>query len=92
MHAVAVTVALSVDESEAGVKELREIVVPRISQAPGFSAGYWTRSADKTNGQSLVIFDSEEHATAAAEMVGQMPPPSGVSIQSVEVREVVANA
>lgn len=92
MHAVAVTVAIAPNQSEAGEKELHELVVPRVSQAPGFSAGYWTRSADKTNGQSLVIFESEEHAKAAADMVQQMPRPSGVTIESVEVREVVASA
>lgn len=92
MHAVAVNVAIVEGQSEVSEQELREVVIPRVSQAPGFSAGYWTRSADKSNGQSLVIFDSEEHAKAAADMVTHMPRPSGVTIQSVEVREVVAKA
>ena len=44
MHAVLVKVSIS--DFEGSVKELRETVVPRISQLPGFVAGYWTRSDD----------------------------------------------
>ena len=36
---------------ETAQKGLQEIVVPRVSQAPGFVAGYWTRSDDGSNGQ-----------------------------------------
>ena len=39
MHAVLVKVSIS--DFEGSVKELRETVVPRISQLPGFVAGYW---------------------------------------------------
>jgi hypothetical protein len=41
MHAVVVRV--NMDDSEAATARLREDVVPRVSQAPGFVAGYWTR-------------------------------------------------
>jgi len=41
MHAVVVRV--NIDDSEAATARLREEVVPRVSQAPGFVAGYWTR-------------------------------------------------
>ena len=38
MHAVVVKV--NVDDSEAAMARLRDEVVPRVSQAPGFVAGY----------------------------------------------------
>lgn len=87
MHAVLVRVNIS--EPEGATTELREKVVPAVKQAPGFVAGYWTRK-DNT-GASLIVFESEENAQAASEMIPQAVPDS-VELQEVEVREVVASA
>jgi hypothetical protein len=87
MHAVLVRV--NIDDEERSVKELREELVPQISQVPGFVAGYWTRKDN--SGVSLVVFESEEGARNASERVRDSAP-TGVTIQDVEVREVVANA
>jgi hypothetical protein len=89
MHAVLVKVSIS--DFEGSVKELRETVVPRISQLPGFVAGYWTRSSDGSNGRSMLVFESEEAARTAAERVGANIP-EGVTFEGAEVREVVASA
>ena len=89
MHAVLVKVSIS--DVEGSVKELRETVVPRISQLPGFVAGYWTRSGDGSNGRSMLVFESEEAARTAAERIGANVP-EGVTFESAEVREVVASA
>jgi hypothetical protein len=86
MHAVVVTVALS---GQPDPTALREQVVPRVSQLPGFVAGYWTRKDN--SGVSMVIFDSEEDAQAASEQVPSMLP-DDVTLESNEVREVVAHA
>ena len=87
MHAVVVKVTIN-DEAEAD-RGLREEVVPRVSQAPGFVSGYWTRK-DNT-GLSMIVFESEEAATTAGEMVPSMVP-DAVTLDSVEVREVAAHA
>jgi hypothetical protein len=89
MHAV--VVRATIGDPEIAQKGLREQVVPRVSNAPGLVAAYWTRSDDKTNGVSMIVFESEEAARAAAEMIGSAPPPETVTLDSVEVREVVAN-
>jgi hypothetical protein len=89
MHAVLVKVSIS--DFEGSVKQLRETVVPRVSQLPGFVAGYWTRSSDGSNGRSLLVFESEEAARAAADRIGAQVP-AGVTFESAEVREVVASA
>jgi heme-degrading monooxygenase HmoA len=60
-----------------------------VSQAPGFVTGYWTRKGN--GGLSMSIWESEDAATAASEMV-RSAAPEGVTVDSVEVREVVANA
>ena len=88
MHAVVVNVTIT-EDSEATEAELREQVVPRVSQAPGFVAGYWTRKDN--SGLSMTVWDSEDAATAASEMV-RSSMPAGVTLDNVEVREVVANA
>jgi hypothetical protein len=87
MHAVLVRVTIT--DPENATSELQDKVVPTVSQAPGFVAGYWTRKDD--TGVSLVVFESEENAQAASEMIPQAVSES-VELQGVEVREVVANA
>jgi hypothetical protein len=87
MHAVVVRV--TVQEPEASQQRLREEVVPQASRAPGFQAGYWTREGN--TGLSMAIFDTEENARAAAERIPTMVP-EGVTMEGVEVREVVASA
>jgi len=86
VHAVVVKVTVS--DLEAAQTALRNEVVPRVSQSPGFVAGYWLEpEGDK--GMSVVVFESEDAARSAAE---QIQPPPQVSVDSVEVREVVAHA
>jgi len=87
MHAVVVRV--TIDDVDAGLETLRNEVVPQVSQAPGFVAGYWTRKGD--SGLSMIVFDSEDAATRASEIIPGTVPES-VTFESVEVREVVANA
>lgn len=86
MHAVVVRV--SVTEREPALAALRERVVPQTSQAPGFVAGYWT---GKDDGLAMIVFESEDAARAASERIPEGVP-EGVTLESVEVREVVANA
>jgi hypothetical protein len=89
----ALVVRVKVGDVESAQQALEGEVVPRMSGAPGFKAGYWTRVTDggETNGLSMVIFDSEENAQAAADRVRSMAPET-VTVESVEVREVVASA
>jgi hypothetical protein len=88
MHAVVVNVTIS--DVEAAQRHLSEQVVPRVSQAPGFVNGYWTRKDNK--GLAMVLFESEEAATRVSEMVPTMVPRESVTLDDIEVREVVAEA
>jgi hypothetical protein len=87
----AIVVRVTVNDFEAAQKTLDEQVVPTISQAPGFVAGYWLRPSSGNDGLSVVVFESEDQAQAAAERVPQMVP-AEVTFESVETREVVAHA
>ena len=86
MHAV--VVRATINDREAAEKRLRDEIVPRVAQLPGVVAGYWTR-ADGSEGLSMVVFESEDAARAAADQVPQMVSES-VTLESVEVRQVVA--
>ena len=87
MHAVVVTVTIS--DHEVAESHLRENVVPGVSQAPGFVAGYWTRKDE--SGLGMVIFESEDAAQAMSERVPSMVP-DVVTVKDIDVREVVAHA
>ena len=94
MHAVPIEVDTSGQtDPEAGLKYLREQIVPGVSQAPGFKAGYWLRALEDARGTSLVLFDTEANAEAASQAlsVGSSPAP-GVTVVRREVREVAAAA
>jgi hypothetical protein len=86
MHAVVVRVSI---KDESATTDLKENVVPRVSQAPGFVAGYWTRK--EQSGLSMIVFESEDAAKAASDQIPSTVPDT-VELQDVEVREVVANA
>lgn len=87
MHAVVVSVTIT--DPVAAERVLREKTVPRVSQAPGFVTGHWTRKDN--SGMSMIIFDSEEAANGMSEQIASAIP-DDVTLESIEVREVVAHA
>ena len=91
MHAVVTRV--SVEDAGSATEQLRGEVVPRVSQAPGFVAGYWVRLEGADEGISVIAFESEDAARAAADQIRQaVEGNTGVSLKDVTVGEVVANA
>ena len=92
MHATVVTVDIASGQFEASRKVLTEEVVPRVSNAPGFVKGYWSVRGDAAQGLSFLLFDTKQHAEGAAQMVRSSPTPPGVTLNAVEIREVVAEA
>jgi hypothetical protein len=91
MHAVVVKV--TINDFDTAQEMLRDEVVPRAAGAPGFVTGYWTRSEDGSNGLAMVVFESDEAARAASEMIrSQAGQREDVTLDDVELREVVANA
>jgi heme-degrading monooxygenase HmoA len=90
MHAIVVRV--NIGDAEIAEKGLTEQVVPRVKNAPGFVAGYWSRSDDGSNGLSMIVFESEDAARAAEQQIRGGVMPETVTIESTEVRKIVANA
>ena len=90
MHAV--LLKSTVHDVEQGRTFLREQGIPRLRQAPGFVTGHWVKFTNNS-GTSMLIFESEEAAQAAAELLRMNPPPaSAVTINNIEVGEVVEQA
>ena len=87
MHAVVVRVTIK--DQEAAQEILRERIVPQVSGAPGFVTGHWTRRDD--SGMAMIIFESDEAAQAVAGQIEALAV-DPVTIEGVEVREVVAHA
>ncbi len=87
MHAVVIRV--TINDMPAARAELEELV-PRVSGAPGFVAGYWV-SLSQDKGTSIAVFDSEAAAQALVDQMAAAPA-MAVSIDNVEVGEVIAQA
>jgi hypothetical protein len=90
MYAVVVNVSIASGQLAAARKAVNEQVVPRVRQAPGFVKGYWTVRDDSSAGTSMAIFKTKQDADNAVTMVRDTPPPPGVTLNSAEVREVIA--
>ena len=87
MHALVVRSTLH--DFEQATKFLREEGIPRISQAPGFLGAQWVR-LDENTGTSMLTFETEEAAQAAAEQLRANPPGGdAITINSIEIGEVV---
>ena len=86
MHAAVFRVTIK--DREKGEKFLKEQIVPTVSQAPGFVAGYWVNLGEQ--GTSVVVFESEDAARQAVE--GNPPPADAVTVESMDFGEVVAHA
>jgi hypothetical protein len=94
MYALFVEVNAQDEHTETARKVLPEVAAPGARQA-GAKGGYWLAPVDG-RGVSVVVFDSEDEARQAAQrlQVGQPPmpeAPEGVTVRTVEVREVLAS-
>jgi hypothetical protein len=94
MHALVTRV--TIHNADRTRQVLTSQVVPQVSGAPGFKTGYWTWLTDggEVNGLAMMIFESEENARAAGDRISAVAADASddVTLDSVEVREVVASA
>jgi hypothetical protein len=79
------SVATGQPRSEA----LADLRVSLVRRAPGFVNAYWLAPVDGI-GLSVIVFETKEHAEAAARY--PVPPLPGVTVLEAEVREVTASA
>ena len=87
-----VFVNIDATQADPARRGLHNQVIPRVSQTPGFVAGYWLEPLDG-KGISVTLWESEQAARKAA---GRIQPPSspttGVKVDRIETREVIGQA
>jgi hypothetical protein len=93
MYAVFVEVNATEAHSQAAREFLPRVAVPG-ARGGGATGGYWL-APQGGRGVSIVVFETEDEARNAAAMfrVGEPPmpdAPEGVTVKTVEVREVLA--
>jgi hypothetical protein len=93
MYAVFSEVNADESHTAAGREFLPQRAVPGAHER-GAKGGYWL-APQNGRGVAIVVFDTEEEARTAAAMfrVGEPPmpdAPEGVTVKTVEVREVLA--
>jgi hypothetical protein len=94
MYAVFTEVNADESQIEAGRDFLTKVAAPMAREA-GAKGGYWL-APQNGRGVSIVAFDTEDEARAVAARfeVGESPmpdAPAGVTVKTVEVREVLAS-
>lgn len=89
MYATQVSVRIEPGREDEARQGLVEQVLPRVKGSPGFVAGYWF-APDGDRGSSVVLWATREHAEAMAAQLqpGAHPAPL-VTVERVEVREVI---
>jgi quinol monooxygenase YgiN len=91
MYVTHVNVRIEPGREDEALRGLREQVLPRVKAAPGLVAGYWF-AQEGDSGTSVVFWETKEHAeTMAAQLPPGSHPAPSVTIERVEVREVIAN-
>jgi hypothetical protein len=86
-HAVVILVKLDPNSDfEHRYTILSEFIIPEVKAMPGFKKATWMNDGAGT-GTSVVVFDTEEHATAAlvALMPANGPPVISSTVQAIEL-------
>jgi hypothetical protein len=93
MHAVLIEVDVAGVDADAGLKGLREQIVPAIRALPGFSSGTWLTGNEAGKGLSLTVWDTEANARVMADRFGVgSSPQMAATVSRCELREVAATA
>jgi hypothetical protein len=90
VHAALVRLTVDPERAPAAAEALVSDILPRVSSASGFVAGYWLEPAEG-QGFSIVLFETEDQAREAAPPVSSWAAP-GIVITDVEFRRVAATA
>jgi hypothetical protein len=90
MHAVVSTVDIDPSRLQEATDLLATQVIPSLEALPGFVRATFLRNVLEPKGVSVLVFDTEANAKAAADGAGA-PPDAAVTFTSTFVYEVVAD-
>lgn len=95
MYARVLTGELKPGDEEAFVRMVREQVIPRASELPGFKGGYWLRDLDSHAVLGVTLFESEEALRASEAQANRIREESsraaGLVVPTIRSYEVVAS-
>jgi hypothetical protein len=93
VYAVLIEVDVRGIEQEAGLRALREQIVPVVKAMPGFVSGTWLPGNDDDKGLSFTVWDTEANARVMADRFGiGSNPAMSAMVSRCEVRAVAAMA
>jgi hypothetical protein len=93
MHGVLIEVDVTGVDRSAGLRELRDRIVPMIEAMGGFHGGVWLTGNDEERALSLTIWDTYEAAAQMAARFGPgASPRHGAWVVRCELCEVAATA
>jgi hypothetical protein len=94
MHTMVVQMSIDPSRTDVVTRHLREDIVSWARQQPGFVSGQWLLGPGQTHGMGVVVFASEDAATAAAQGPRSFPRDEGRAwnVEDVTVYEQVTSA
>jgi len=92
MHARVTKFEGTPEKLEAGIKLIKETIIPGAKKIPGFKGGYWLVDRASGKGFSVTLFESEAALKASEDAAAQLRSQvaSDTKITGVERYEVVA--
>lgn len=94
MHTMVVQMSIDPSRAEVVARHLREDIVSWARQQPGFVSGQWLLDQGNKQGMGVVVFSSEDAATAAARGPRSFPRDDARAwnVEDVTVYEQVTSA
>jgi hypothetical protein len=95
MHARVTSAQLKPDQVDAFVNMIRDQVIPRAQNLPGFKGGYWLVDRSTGKGYGITLFESKEALDASEAQADRIREEAsrgaGLAVPSFERYEVVAS-
>jgi hypothetical protein len=94
MHTMVVQMSIDPSRADVVTRHLREDIVSWARQRPGFVSGQWLLGPGQNHGMGVVIFASEDAATAAAQGPRSFPRDEdrAWNVEGVTIYEQVTSA
>ena len=94
MHTMVVQMSIDPLRTDVVTRHLREDIVSWARQQPGFVSGQWLLGPGQTHGMGVVVFASEDAATAATQGPRGLPRDEGRAwnVEDVTIYQQVTSA
>ncbi|HEY2639598.1 MAG TPA: hypothetical protein VGI66_06895 [Streptosporangiaceae bacterium] len=94
MHTMVVQMSIDPSRTDVVTRHLRDDIVSWARQQPGFVSGQWLLGPGQNHGMGVVVFASQDAATAAAQGPRSFPRDEGRAwnVEDVTVYEQVTSA